>query len=84
MGELRKIKFSLAVPGLSMMDYDVDNLEVGAEKMKERNGFFHCFGNRSTWDAENSCWRTDVVGVVEEAATGKVHEVYPETITFIK
>lgn len=54
MGELRKIKFSLAVPGLSMMDYDVDNLEVGAEKMKERNGFFHCFGNRSTWDAENS------------------------------
>lgn len=66
------------------MDYDADNPEDGADKMKERYGFFHCFGNHLSWDAENSQYLNRVVGVVEEESTGKVYEVYPETITFIK
>lgn len=84
MGELRRIKFSLAIPGQSIMDYDADNPEDKADKMKERYGFFHCFGNHLSWDAENSQYLNRVVGIVEEESTGKVYEVYPETITFIK
>lgn len=84
MEEHRKVKFSLAEPGLSLMDYDTDDLSVGAEKTKERNGLFHTFGNSPFWDSEKGEWRNKIVGIVEELSTGKVYEVNPQMIRFVK
>lgn len=83
MEQLREIKFSLAEPGFSIMDYDPSDMSVGLEKTKERDGFFHCFGNKLVWDAEKSCWRDQAIAIVEEKISGKVYEVFPETVTFI-
>lgn len=80
MEELRKIKFSFAIPGHSIMDYG----EEAEEKLKERDGYLHFIGNEPFWDAVESKWRDRIVAVVEELSTGKVYDVYPQMITFVK
>lgn len=84
MEKLRKVIFTLAVPGLSIMDYDIEDPSIAEEKMREREGLFHALGNDPFWDTESSCWRDRTVGYVEEVSTGKIHKVYPENIKFIK
>ena len=60
MTELRKVKFSLSQPGLSLMDYDIDDPMFGYEKTRERNGLFHTFGKESSWDSEKQIGRAHV------------------------
>ena len=77
---LRKVIFTLAQPGLSIMDYG----DEAEEKLKEREGFFHKLGDSPIWNPEENKWIERTVGIVEEVATGKVHTVYPEMITFVE
>lgn len=79
MDKIRKVKFSLAQPGLSIMDYG----DEADEKLKERDGLFHIFGNEPFWDANEGKYRDRIVGVVEEVSTGKIYEVYPEMVQFV-
>lgn len=36
------------------------------EVIKERIGFFHCFGNEPFYDAEAQCLRDLTVGIIED------------------
>ncbi len=81
MENLRKVKFTLeGQVDLGLMDYK-DEAEL-EEKTKERDGWFHTWGNE--------CFRNDekliehVVGVVEETETGKIYHVIPERMYFVK
>lgn len=81
--ELKKVWFTLERFHGAMFDYEM-NGQSADEVMKKRDGIFHCWGNELIWDAEASVWRERVIGVVEEETTGKVYQVIPECITFIK
>lgn len=85
MEKLRKVRFTLERLELSLGNYgffvgepDSDANEV----IKERIGFFHCFGNEPFYDHEAQCLRDLMVGIVEEESTGHVYHVIPQFMTF--
>ena len=82
MNTLRKVKFKLETPGASLGDYEGMPEDEIVELTNERNGYFHIFGNVPFWDAVSGSYRDRVMGIVEEAKTGKVFNVYPENIMF--
>ena len=69
---------SLGDYGFFVGEPDIDANEV----IKERIGFFHCFGNEPYYDAEAQCFRDLMVGIVEEETTGQVFHVIPQFMTF--
>ena len=52
--------------------------------MKERKGFFHEWGVHICHDSENGMLLESSIGIVEEENTGKVYEVLPENIIFLR
>ena len=83
MEDLRKVKFTLERFKGTIGDYESAG-EDADEIMKERTGIFHCWGNAPFYDAGTQTLHDKTVGIVEEDATGKVYEVKPEFITFLK
>ncbi len=79
METLKKVKFTLAVPGASIGDYENEE-----ENLVERKGLFHCFGNDLIWDENRSCFHERLMGFVEEDISGQIHKVFPENIIFEK
>ena len=79
MATLRKVKFTLAVPGSSIGDCENEE-----ETLTERKGLFHCFGNDLIWDEGRSCFLERMMGFIEEEISGKIHKVFPENIVFEK
>lgn len=81
MDTLRKVKFTMAIPGASVSDYETE--QSAQEALKERNGLFHCFGNELVWDGSKSCFLERLMGFVEEES-GQMQKVFPENIFFEK
>lgn len=52
--------------------------------MKERKGFFHEWGVHICHDSENGRLLESSIGIVEEENTGKVYEVLPKNIIFLR
>ena len=81
MDSLRKVRFILGMPNASIGDYES---EPDEEKYtKEREGYFHCFGNCPFWDSDSNHYRDRIMGIVEEGS-GNVYEVFPENIEFVQ
>jgi hypothetical protein len=83
MNDLRKGSFTLAIPNASIGDYESGN-ENAEKKMKERKGFFHEWGVHICHDSENGRLLESSIGIVEEENTGKVYEVLPKNIIFLR
>lgn len=81
MENLRKVVFTLEQQKMNLFDYESE--EEREEAMRERDGFFHCFGNEPYYDPEVECYRDRMVGIIEEEGTGKVYHVVPQFITFM-
>ena len=81
MDTLRKVKFTMAIPGASMSDYETE--QTAQDALKERSGLFHCFGNELVWDENKSCFLERLMGFVEEDS-GQMQKVFPENIFFEK
>ena len=79
MDTLRKVKFTMAIPGASVDDYETE--QSAQEAMKERWGLFHCFGNNLVWDEKKSCFHERLMGFIEEDS-GQICKVFPENIIF--
>lgn len=82
MDTLRKVSFKLETPGTSLGDYEDMPEDEIVELTNERNGYFHVFGNVPFWDAVSGSYRDRIMGIIEEAKTGKVFTVFPENIIF--
>ena len=82
--EPRKVKFTLEEPGLAIGDYDEMPSNEREELTNERLGIFHVFGNVPYYDNSMCGFRDRVMGIVEDEATGKVYNVHPVNITFLK
>lgn len=80
MEELREVVFCLKQQKMAIMDYS--SREEALEKTKQREGYFHCFGNELLYDETAQCFREIKVGVVEEKGTGRVYHVVPKNICF--
>lgn len=83
MNDLRKVSLTLAIPNTPIGDYESGN-ENAVERMKERKGFFHEWGVHIYHDSENGRLLESSIGIVEEENTGKVYEVLPENIIFLR
>ena len=86
MENMRKVKFTLETLKMDLEDlgYFVGEPDKDAEEiLKERVGFFHCFGNEPYYDSEAGCFRDQMMGIVEEESSGKVYHVIPQFITFV-
>lgn len=81
MEQLRKVVFTLEQQKMNLFDYESD--EEREEAMRERNGYFHCFGNEPFYDSSSECLRDKLVGIIEEEGTGKVYHVVPKFMTFV-
>lgn len=83
MESLRKVLFTLERFHGTIGDYESAG-DSAEEIMKQREGYFHTWGNVPFWDAQESKWRDHIFAIVEESDTGKVYNVKPEFLTFCK
>ena len=81
MEKLRKVKFTLEKQAdLGLQDYEH---EAEREKTtKERDGKFHTWGNECSWNDGKLI--EQVIGVVEEDKTGKIYQIIPKRMYFVK
>lgn len=77
--ELRKVRFNLNVQNLTIGDLGFEDPE---EILKERLGYFHCWGNVDFYDSEEGQFKLRKVAIVEESKTGKIFEISPKCIEF--
>lgn len=81
MENLRKVKFTLGKQvDLGLLDHGSE--EEREKTTKERDRWFHAWGNECIWNAEGK-FVEQVIGVVEEAETGKVYHVIPKRMYFV-
>lgn len=80
---MQEVKFSVN-PHLAIFENGFSDAEVAeiAEQTKERLGYFERWGEKVVYHGDQAFQST--VGVIVEAATGKVFEVEPQNITFPK
>lgn len=79
MRDLRKVTFTLeGQEDLGYLDYETEEERENATKQRE--GFFHCWGNEVNFVDGKQIER--VVGIVEENETHKIYHVTPKRIIF--
>ena len=78
----RNVKFTLEKPGVAVGDYDDMPQNDVEEITKERDGYFHLFGNVPFYDATTNSFHDRIMAIVEEKTTGKIYNIYPEKLTF--
>lgn len=82
MKKLRKVQFNLG--DAKCKDYTYGDMESDTtETLKERQGWFHCWGEAIHLDEENGRKFQDTIAIIEEIETGKVYKVDPNTIVFL-
>lgn len=79
---LRNVKFTLEEPGAAVGDYDDMPQNDVVEITKERDGYFHLFGNVPFYDATTGNYHDRIMAIVEDKTNGKVYNIYPEKLTF--
>ena len=83
--DVRKVIFSLTEPH----DYGYnpemtkDDKEQREERMREREGFFHCWHEVEEKSSCSGNFIIKKVALIEDLETGKVHEVSHEYFQFI-
>ncbi len=81
MSNLRKVRFTLeGQEDLGLRDYE--NEAEREKTTKERDGWFHAWGNECFWNEDKLI--EQVIGVVEDAETGKIYHVIPKRMYFVK
>lgn len=81
MEKLRKVKFTLEKQAdLGLQDYE--NEAEREKTTKERDGKFHTWGNECSWNDGKLI--EQVIGVVEEDKTGKIYQIIPKRMYFVK
>jgi len=79
----RKVKFNFG--DAKCKDYTTEDFYSDTNGiLKERDGWFHCWGYVIRYDNETGRRFQDTVAIVEELKTGEVYKVDPNTIVFIK
>ncbi|MBP5364828.1 MAG: hypothetical protein J6Y82_02755 [Bacteroidales bacterium] len=81
--ELRKVTFDLNEQNLFIGDISLDFKDKDGI-LKRRHGLFYRFGDKIVYDSEQEKSFQKTVAIVEEIATGKIYEVAPERVKFVK
>ena len=74
--ETRKVCFTLVNP--QNWGYDPDETE------QEREGNFHCWAEDEILSPESGNYIVKKVAIIEDVATGEMHEISHENFKFIK
>lgn len=83
MNNLRKVQFNLGEAKCE--DYTYGDMESDSSGiLKERQGWFHCWGEAVHSDNETGQNLQETIAVVEEINSGKIYKVDPNTIVFLK
>lgn len=83
--ETRKVYFTLINPQNWGFDPDEteQEREENEEQMKEREGHFHCWTEDEIISPESGNYIVKKVAIIEDVATGEMHEVPHENFKFI-
>ncbi len=79
--KLRKVKFNLSNinnKDLTIGDYEFDE----GECLKEREGYFHRWGDEVYTDPQTLIKYQVTIALIEELNTGRVYKVDPQTVVF--
>ena len=80
--KLRLVRYSTKPFDGSIGDFESGG-EDYEELTKEREGWFHSWGNAPFYDPHTEIWHDKTVAIIEEKGTGKIHKVQPDFLTFI-
>lgn len=80
--KLRLVRYSTKPFDGSIGDFESSG-EDYEELTKEREGWFHAWGNAPFYDPRTEIWHDKTVAIIEEKGTGKIHKVQPDFLTFI-
>jgi len=84
--EIRKVCFTLVNP--QNWEFNPDETEQEREElegqMKEREGYFHCWTEDEIISPESGNYIVKKVAIIEDVATGEMHEIPHENFKFIK
>ena len=83
--EVRKVVFSLTEPHDYGYDPEMtkDDKEQREERMREREGFFHCWHEVEEKSPCSENYIVKKLALIEDVETGMVHEVSHEYFKFI-
>ena len=83
--DTKKVTFNLTQIKDLVFDPDMtdEELNQGDERMRDREGIFHCWHEVEEWNPYLDKYLIKKVALIEDIATGKVHEVSHEHFKFI-